>query len=270
MLTREELFKQAAARGLPATKARGIVREYFHYLMLHSINTCGDRLIFTGGTALRIVHNFGRLSFDLDFDASGLARDEFADIVERTQQILGRFGAEVTSGKLKQRQNILTAEIKVLNAFRLYGIATAQEHLMVKIEVLNVDRTRLRSEIKLVKNFDGQAILINVLQTEYLAAEKIAAFFERARERDYYDVLFLVLGKVPINVEVLNVILSKSDFVHHSDVLRRIMQKFEQVDLNKISKKLEPFLIDQNHEQVIRNSVQLLSDFIKDNVSSAQ
>ncbi len=270
MLTKEELFKQAAARGLPATKARGVVREYFHYLMLYSINTCGDRLVFTGGTALRIVHNFGRLSFDLDFDASGLAQDEFADIIERTQQTLGRFGAEVTSGKLKQRQNILTAEIKVLNAFRLYGIATAQEYLMVKVEALNVDRARLRPEVKLVRNFDGQTILVNVLKLEYLAAEKVAAFFERARERDYYDVLFLVLNKVPINIELLNRIVSKSGFVHYADVLSRIKNKFEQADFNKIAKKLDPFLIDPEHARVIKTSVQLLSDFINDNASSTQ
>ncbi|OHD64481.1 MAG: hypothetical protein A2176_05965 [Spirochaetes bacterium RBG_13_51_14] len=263
MLTREELFKQAEARGLPAVKARGIVREYFHYLMLHGINTHTDRLIFTGGTALRIVHNFGRLSFDLDFDASDLSKNEFKDIIERIQKDLVRLGAEVKSGRLKQRGNILTAEIKILNAFKLYDITTAQEHLMVKVEALNVAGSRLRPEIKLVRNFDGQTILVNVLTLEYLAAEKTAAFFERARERDYYDVLFLVLNKAPIDLDLLSTILVKTKFTDIPHLLEKIKTKFEQADLAKIHKKLEPFLIVPGHLQVIKNSVQLLSEHIK-------
>ncbi len=268
MLTREELFKQAEARGLPAMRTRGIVREYFHYLILQGINSCSDRLIFTGGTALRIIHNFGRLSFDLDFDASAFTKNEFADVIEHVHKDLVRLGVEVKPGRFKQRQNILTAEINLLNAFRLYRINTAQEHLLVKIEVLNVAESRLHSEIKLIRNFDGQTILIKVLNLECLAAEKIAAFFGRVRERDYYDVLFLTLNKVPIDLDMLNMIMAKDRFIDYLDLLKKIKHKFEQADVNKISKKLEPFLIDPGHGQVIKNSVQLLSDFIKDNVSA--
>jgi predicted nucleotidyltransferase component of viral defense system len=262
MLTREELFKQAGARGLPFIRARGIVREYIHYLILQSINASTNRLIFTGGTALRLVHNFGRLSFDLDFNASNLSKIEFARVLERIHKDLVRLGFEVKSGRLKQRQNILAAEVKILNAFGLYRINTAQEHLMVKIEVLNVPKFRIQSEIKLIRNFDGQTILINVLNLGCLAAEKIAAFFERARERDYYDVLFIVLNRAPIDVDMLNAIVVKVKFLDYSDLIKKIRNKFEQADLDKINRKLQPFLVIPGHLKVIRDSVQLLSKCI--------
>jgi predicted nucleotidyltransferase component of viral defense system len=259
MLTKEELFKQAEARGLPVTRARGIVREYIHYLILHSVNTFTDQLIFTGGTALRLIHNFGRLSFDLDFDANRLTKGEFAKILKRVHGDFVKLGFEIESGRLKQRQSILTAEIKALNAFSLYGITTAQKQMMVKIEVLNVPKFRLKTEVKLIRNFDGQTILINVLILPCLAAEKIAAFFERARERDYYDVLFLVLNNTPVDLNTLNKIMVKGTVTDYKDLLMKLKSKFEHVDLDKISRKLEPFLIDPGHLRVLRNGARLLS-----------
>ncbi|MBE0432598.1 nucleotidyl transferase AbiEii/AbiGii toxin family protein [candidate division WOR-3 bacterium] len=262
MLTREELFKQAEARGVPAARARGIVREYVHYLILHGINSYTDRLIFTGGTALRLIHNFGRLSFDLDFDASGMTKDEFAEILRRVRTDMVKLGFDVKSGPLKHRQNILTAEIRLPDAFRLYGIDTAQEQLMVKIEVLNVPEYRLKSNFQLVRNFDGQTILVNVLALACLAAEKIAAFFERARERDYYDVLFLTLNKAPVDLDMLNRIVGKGTFTDHSDLLVRVKSKFERANMDQISKKLEPFLIIPGHLNVLKNGARLLSELI--------
>jgi len=260
MLTKEELFKQAEARGLPVMRARSIVREYVHYLILQSISAYTDRLIFTGGTALRLIHGFGRLSFDVDFDASGLGKDEFARILRRVHSDLVKLGFEVKSGRVTQRRNILTAEIKLLNAFSLYGIKTAQEQLMVKLEVLNVPHFRLKSEVKLVRNFDGQTILINVLDLGFLAAEKIAAFFERARERDYYDVLFLALNRAPVDLDLLNEIMVKVTFTDYSDLLARVRSKFERADMDKIGRKLEPFLIDPGHLKVLKSGARLLSE----------
>jgi predicted nucleotidyltransferase component of viral defense system len=262
MLTKEELFKQAEARGLPAIRARSIVREYVHYLILQSINTSTDQLIFTGGTALRLIHNFGRLSFDLDFDAHSLTKDEFVKILKRVHKDLLKLGFEIKSGRLKQRQNILTAEIMIINAFRFYGINTAQEHLMVKIEVLNVPKFRLKSEVKLVRNFDGQTILINVLNLGCLAAEKIAAFFERARERDYYDVLFLAINKTPVDLDLLNKIVVKGKFIDYADLLTNVKRKFDHADMDRISRKLEPFLIIPGHLKVLKNGAQHLSELI--------
>jgi len=263
MLTKEELFKQAEARGLPAIRARGIVREYVHYLILHSINTYTDKLILTGGTALRLIHDFGRLSFDLDFDAVGLTSDEFLRILGCVKADLTKLGFESQVGRVKMRQNMLTAEIKMFNIFELYQIGTAQEILMVKIEVLIVPKFRSKAEIKLVKNFDGQTILINVLDIGYLAAEKVAAFFERARERDYYDVIFLVLNKTPIDLELLNKIVVKVKFADFTDLLMKVKSKLERADMDKISKKLEPFLIIPGHLKVLKSGIQRLSELIQ-------
>ncbi|MBK6681683.1 MAG: nucleotidyl transferase AbiEii/AbiGii toxin family protein [Ignavibacteriales bacterium] len=66
------------------------------------------KLIFIGGTALRIVHNTNRFSEDLDFDNMGLNLDEFIEIAALVKSELTDESMEV--------------EIKVIsrNAFRCY------------------------------------------------------------------------------------------------------------------------------------------------------
>lgn len=58
---------------------RNILREYLQSLILDIIykSQYGRRLVFLGGTALRIVHGNTRFSEDLDFDNVGLNEDDF-------------------------------------------------------------------------------------------------------------------------------------------------------------------------------------------------
>lgn len=254
-MTREELFSQAEARGLPRTKGRGIVREYAHYLILHSINAHTDKMIFTGGTALRLLHNFGRLSFDLDFDAHRLNRDEFADTLGRVTSDLAKSGVDARLLNLRQRRSILTSEIRMPTIFGFYEIGTAHEQLMVKVEVLDVPKRRLKIHPNLARNFDGHTILVNALEISYLAAEKCAAFFERARERDYYDILFLLVNRKPIDLELLNTIRPTHRFANAEDLYAQVRNKFERTDMAAVARKLEPFLIDPAHGMILSNAV---------------
>jgi len=254
-LTREELLSQAEARGLPRTKGRGIVREYAHYLILHSINAHTDKMIFTGGTALRLLHNFGRLSFDLEFDAYHLNRDKFADTLVRVTSDLAKSGVDARLLNLRQRRNILTSEIRMPAIFDFYETGTGQEQLMVKVEVLDVPKQRLKTHPSLARNFDGHTILVNALEISYLAAEKCAAFFERPRERDYYDIFFLLVNRLPIDLVLLNTIGRTHRFANAEDLHAQVRNKFERTDMTAVARKLEPFLIDPAHGKILSNAV---------------
>jgi predicted nucleotidyltransferase component of viral defense system len=89
---------------------RNILREYLQYKILAIIyrSEFAGKLIFIGGTALRIVHNTNRFSEDLDFDNMGLNLDEFIEIAALVKSELTDESMEV--------------EIKVIsrNAFRCY------------------------------------------------------------------------------------------------------------------------------------------------------
>ena len=69
MLELEALAAEAKQRGMPSSKMRGILREYLQVLILKELYKLpdGKKLLFTGGTYLRLVHQTKRFSEDLDF-----------------------------------------------------------------------------------------------------------------------------------------------------------------------------------------------------------
>ena len=254
MLTREELFRQAELRSLPLGKEKGILREYLHYLILDNLNLLTDKLVFTGGTALRLIYDFSRFSFDLDFDATKLTLEGFQKILERLTAQIAKLGFGVRLGRSKRRENILTAELNFPGIFSRYGIRTPEEKLMVRIEVLNVSQARLKTEVKLAQNFDGRSIIITILRQDLLAAEKFAAFFERGRERDYYDAFFLIFNQFPVDLNLLNKLLSlKIQFKDYLELKNKVKEKILKADLSKICQKLEPFLLDPRQLKILAN-----------------
>ena len=62
---------------------RNILREYLQYKILQIIYTSdySNKLIFMGGTAIRILHSNQRFSEDLDFDNKGIEKKDFEDLV---------------------------------------------------------------------------------------------------------------------------------------------------------------------------------------------
>src|SRR3989338_10452000 len=61
-----------------------IVREYFQHVFLSELYKLpnAEKLLFKGGTALRIVYGSQRFSEDLDFSLFGVAQNEIKSFVE--------------------------------------------------------------------------------------------------------------------------------------------------------------------------------------------
>ncbi len=79
MLTYDTLIEEAESRGMPANKARGILREYLQVMILREIYRLapGRKLFFTGGTYLRLAHQTRRFSEEL---ASNVGRIEIPEV----------------------------------------------------------------------------------------------------------------------------------------------------------------------------------------------
>src|SRR3989344_2112963 len=82
MITKESL--QALARSYQASEFPNIVREYFQHLFLSQMYKLNgaEKLLFKGGTALRIVYGSPRFSEDLDFSLFGVPGHEVKKYVE--------------------------------------------------------------------------------------------------------------------------------------------------------------------------------------------
>src|SRR3990167_5392995 len=76
---------------------RNILREYLQYKILEIIfnSKYAQKVVFLGGTALRIIYNNSRFSEDLDFDNFKLTEEQFAELVNEIKRELELQGYEV-------------------------------------------------------------------------------------------------------------------------------------------------------------------------------
>jgi hypothetical protein len=76
---------------------RFLVKEYLQHKILEIVfsSEYATKLVFIGGTCLRIVHQNRRFSEDLDFDNFGLTADEFSDLALLIKAQLELQGYEV-------------------------------------------------------------------------------------------------------------------------------------------------------------------------------
>ena len=95
MITGETLQKLATQYQTGAFP--NIVREYFQHVFLSELYKLpeSEKLLFKGGTALRIVFLSPRFSEDLDFTGTNISQSEVEEIFTNTLVALEKTGIEV-------------------------------------------------------------------------------------------------------------------------------------------------------------------------------
>ena len=149
------------------------------------------KLIFIGGTALRIVHDNDRFSEDVDFDNFGLTDDEFRQTGQKVKAGLEAegFKAEIDiRGSESYRCSLRFPDL-------LFGSGLSQhqgEKILVQIDSL-AQGFNYQPERKIINKFDVFTEIFTP-STELLLSQKINAIFtrKRAKGRDFYDVVFLL------------------------------------------------------------------------------
>lgn len=169
-----------------------IVREYFQHIFLGELYRLPDaeKLLFKGGTALRIVYGSPRFSEDLDFSLFGVAQNEIASFVEN---LFGAVLAEI------ERSGI-TVELgdKVgATSGGYFGVATF--HLFeyppvgVEINVSARNGRNMASEADSVANdFVPTYTVFHLPQNELVEEKVFGALRRRKKPRDFYDLYFIM------------------------------------------------------------------------------
>ncbi len=218
---------------------RNLLREYFQYKILETIydSEFGAKLVFMGGTAIRIVHANTRFSEDLDFDNLGLSQDEFGSLIKLIQRRLELEGYVVEFKNVFRKA--YTCEIKILGVLFSYGLSGhRQEKLLIKLNAGAQEFSYLLDKIILNK-FDV-FLRANVVPVDILLAQKIYAVFNRRRSvgRDFYDIVYL-LGKAKPNIDYLR---SKLKIKDDADLKRRLLERCGELDFKVLAREVEPFL----------------------------
>jgi hypothetical protein len=140
-------------RNHPARR-KYMLKEYVQILILDflSVSPFAKKLVFIGGTNLRLVKGIDRFSEDLDFDCKDFSANEFAEMAGNVLTFLQRSGwraetREKPNSKLRAyRSSIYFPEL----LFELGLSGYREERFLVKIESQNqgVDYPPIVANIK--------------------------------------------------------------------------------------------------------------------------
>lgn len=169
-----------------------IVREYFQHTFLGELYKLpgAERVLFKGGTALRIIYGSPRFSEDLDFSLFGVASPQTKPFIEglfvKVLAEMERSGIKVEIGA---KSDTTTGGY--------FGVATFKilEYPPVGVEInVSARGSRdVRGEVDSVTNdFVPTYTLVHLPQSELVEEKIFGALHQRKKPRDFYDLYFLM------------------------------------------------------------------------------
>jgi predicted nucleotidyltransferase component of viral defense system len=222
------------------TNIDNIVREYCQHLFLSYLyqEPNSEKLLFKGGTALRIVFESPRFSEDLDFSGLNIKHSEIEKIITSTLSNIEKSGIMIDIEESKKTSGGYLAII-------IFKIENHITKIQVEISLRknkNISGTRL-----IIQNNFIPAYTLVQLPTEYLINEKIQALLDRQKPRDFFDYYFLLSGnyataKDKINLQSVLTLLEKSEMDFRYELRRflpvsqaRNMKDFKDILIDRIN-----------------------------------
>ncbi|WP_376695908.1 nucleotidyl transferase AbiEii/AbiGii toxin family protein [Wenzhouxiangella sp. EGI_FJ10305] len=220
--------EQAMAAGEYAHMRPVIEKELLHYDILHSLDRHRllDRLVFQGGTCLRLIHGAPRFSEDLDFvGGSDFATDELQSLRECIERDIGsRYGLEVTVKPPKA--------VKADAGERGIRVDKWQISIITAPERPDIPRQRIKVEVAAIPAWTRET---HALRRNY-------DFLPDG----YEDILVPTESLDEIMADKLVSLVNCRRFVRHRDIwdLRWLMQKGAQPDRALIEHKIEDYHVE--------------------------
>ena len=240
----DQILAFAKEYNLPATKKRGILREYLQCKILDILyrQDISARIIFIGGTGLRLNRNLDRFSEDLDFDLE--KNITFTDIGELMQNIFQRlkkenFILDLYQNRTGKRSYYELRFKELLQELNISG--HKQEKLSIKFDFEKLWQAHTRETLLL--NRYGFLVNVITIPLNQQLVQKLTAYLKRGQTqpRDIYDVGWLVSHQAEIDQE-----FAKKNSVP-KDLGSKALEKFakEKHRLPAFQKRLKPFLINE-------------------------
>lgn len=226
-----------------------ILKEYIELLALEHLSQTpfAAKIVFIGGTNLRIIHGVDRFSEDLDFDCKNLSEAEFIKMTDLLVDYLRGNGLQV---ELRDKDN------PKLSAFRrniyfpglLFDMNLTghrEERFLMKIEAQ--DQVVLYTPQTALVNRCGFMFPITVPSKEVLLSMKLSALLARAKGRDFYDTIFLWQQTEP-DYEFLG----ERNGINSPDALKlALLDKLSTTDLKQKQRDFEHLLFNPSRSKQI-------------------
>lgn len=241
--------------GLDAETRRNALKEELQYYVLNFIyhHKEYNSWIMYGGSALRIIHGFDRMSVDLDFEISHAVTEKFLEELKKEieKYFLNIYGVGADFMTVK-----ITTDRGLLLKFHVgeelsFGHSSKQVH--VKIDLNHFVASKMVTERRPI-NRDQLSFVIITYNMSALMASKLAAIFLRGtrgvgeavyeeKGRDIYDLLWYMGKKV---VPDFNYLTAKGiDVKDPSALFARLTLQMNKVNNKNLEQDLEPLFVNK-------------------------
>ena len=207
MLSFEEIRKQFDESLVGINAYRAMVKEYLQCLTLSLIyqGIYKNNLVFIGGTKLRLVDRFKRFSEDLDFDILGQYGD--ADHQELCETLVNGFQkmnihAELDRDIKIRKQGAYSRYINfpgILDRIGLEDVPNRKFFIKIDAEKHEYGSFSYKPKTHILNRFDVFSPIV-CAPNDVILATKLCTILERAKGRDFYDIVELVkISKADVN-----------------------------------------------------------------------
>jgi predicted nucleotidyltransferase component of viral defense system len=231
------------------TRPKFLLREYLQYKILEALSQQkqGKDLVFMGGTAIRLVYQSQRFSEDLDFDNRGLKPDQYQQLMTTIKRQLELEGLLVEIKlRFKAAYHCYFKFSGLLQQFDL--TKQKKEKIMIRFDAADQGYD-YQHDLKLLNKFDVFA-RVPVVPVDLLLAQKILAALqrERAKGRDFYDIVFLKAQAEPDMIYLKQ----KADISSQKELKQALLDRSQSVNFEQLAQELRPFLMSaQDQERVL-------------------
>lgn len=221
---------------------RFLLKEYLQYKILEIIfsSKYASKLVFIGGSCLRIVHQNQRFSEDLDFDNFNLTTDDFNDLSRFIKNQLAFQGYEVEiKNVIKGAFHCHIRFPKLLMQSGLSGYA--EEKILIQIDT-EAQGFNFKVDQYFLNKFDVFTSII-VAPLPLLLAHKFYAVLNRKRNkgRDFFDIVYLLSLNVKPDFAFLE---QKQRIINESQLKSAILEHCLKLDMNDMANDVAPFLFN--------------------------
>ena len=233
MLSRDNLEKFTK---LQQTSVQNVVREYCQHLFLSYLyqNPGSEKLLFKGGTALRIILKSPRFSEDLDFTGVGITYKEIEELFTDTLANIEKTGMTVhVEEATKTTGGYLGSAV-----FEAYDMK-----INVQVEVsLRSGKAFKKIRALMTSDYIPAYTLVH-LPVEDIIHGKLDALADRHKPRDFYDYFFLLSGNYPAartkeNLKKVLKLLQKENTNFQAE-LKKFLPASQAMHLRNFKKVLE-------------------------------
>ncbi len=224
--------------------------ELLQHLTLQSLYAQGafKHLVFTGGTALRLLYHTARYSEDMDFSLVAAKDFRFRTTLEKVRGDMVRQNLTMEIHAKKEEKTVAKADLRFPGLLKELNLSPLKsEKLTLKVEIDKRPPAGGAPEIALVT--EPISYTVAAFDLPSLFAAKLHALFFRGwiKGRDYYDLAwFLGKGVIP-NFKLLNNAIRRTQGKGHGIMPRefkqRILKHLKTVDFKRVRAEVERFLI---------------------------